>query len=82
MDNCLDPERKYSGLDVRQAMQDKALEIVVCLDKDEPKEEVGATKLLSKLEEYVKKENTMHKMSKVKDYYKIERDHGVICTVI
>ena len=44
--------------------------------------EVGATKLLSKLEEYVKKENTMHKMSEVKDYYKIERDHGVICTVI
>ena len=37
---------------MRQAMHGKALEIVMCLDRDELKGEGGATRLLNELDKY------------------------------
>lgn len=67
-------EVKYPGIEIRMSLKGKALEVTEGIDRDELKDSEGSKIILSKLDEVYLKDTLMENYSKMKNYFKIERE--------
>ena len=65
--------RQYKCLELRRAVQGKALCMVSLVDREELKKKGGVKKILQELGKYYKREGRAHMMRKGKAYYRIQR---------
>lgn len=66
-------EVRYPGVVMRMALEGKALDIAMGMDRDELKKTSGGGILLDKLDGVYRKDKVMETYSKVRSYLKIER---------
>ena len=65
---------KYPGIEIRLSLKGRALEVTEGIDRDELKKEGGEKEILKKLDEAYLKDTLMDNYSKMKAYFKIERE--------
>ena len=69
-------EVKYPGIEIRMSLKGKALEVAEGIDREELKKKEGEKIILKKLDEAYLKDTLMDNYSKMKCYFKIERESG------
>ena len=67
---------KYPGIEIRMSLKGKALAVTEGIDRDELKKSVGEKAISKKLDEAYLKDTLMDNYSKMKRYFKIERESG------
>ena len=67
---------KYPGIEIRMSLKGKALQITEGMDREELKKAGGEREILKKLDEAYLKDTLMDNYSKMKSYFKIERESG------
>ena len=67
-------EVKYPGIEIRMSLRGKALEVTEGIEREKLKGEDGPKVILEKLDEVFQKDTLMENYSKMKTYFKIERE--------
>ena len=67
---------KYPGIEIRMSLKGRALEITEGIDREELKKAGGEKEILEKLDTAFLKDTLMDNYSKMKSYFKIERESG------
>lgn len=67
---------KYPGIEIRMSLKGKALEVTEGIEREELKQAGGEKVILRKLDEAYLKDTLMDNYSKMKSYFKIERESG------
>ena len=67
---------KYPGIEIRMSLKGRALEVTEGMDREELKKAGGEKEILKKLDEAYLKDTLMDNYSKMKSYFKIERESG------
>lgn len=71
-------EVKFPGIEIRMSLRGKALEVTEGIEREELKKKDGYKLILGKLDEVYKKDTLMENYSKMKYYFKIERESSEI----
>ena len=67
-------EVKYPGIEVRMSLKGKVLEVTEDIEREKLKGEDGPQVILKKLDEVFQKDTLMENYSKMKNYFRIERE--------
>ena len=67
---------KYPGIEIRMSLKGRALEVTEGIDREKLKANSGEREILKKLDEAYLKDTLMDNYSKMKSYFKIERESG------
>ena len=65
---------KYPGIEIKMSLKGKELEVTKNTDKEKLIEKGGPKVILEKLDEVFQKDILMENYSKMKNYFKIERE--------
>ena len=67
-------ELKYSGIEIRMILKGKVLEVTEGIEREKLKEKDEPKVILEKLDEVFQKDTLMENYSKMKNYFKMERE--------